>query len=149
MGDQVLEKGADGQSTYSVIAFPGASLPQAYQNMVYAKWMRSLKYGNEYFKLADPDSFFSAYKRYIGSILARPRSVVRIAVLSDDHDVALGWSIIEGDVLHYVHVNHEQRNKGVGKTLVPVAISTITHLTKAGAAIWNSKLRHASFNPFR
>ncbi len=148
MGNQELETGTNGESTYSIIAFPGHSLPQQYQNMVLAKWMRSLKYGNEYFKLANPDSYFNAYSKYIRALLGRPNSVIRIAVLSDDHDVALGWSLIEGDILHYVHVQHEQRNKGIGKSLVPVKINTLTHLTKSGMSIWHSKLPNAKFDPF-
>lgn len=137
------------QTSYQVIAFPGRSLPQGYQNMVYSKWMRSLKYGNEYFKLAHSDSYFTAYRRYLESILNRADTVVRLAVLSDDRDVALGWSVIEGDTLHYVHVQHEQRNRGVGRSLVPKGINVITHLTKCGLRIWPKALPHAIFDPFR
>lgn len=149
MGNQDLEPATNGESTYSIIAFPGQSLPQCYQHLVRATWKRSLKYGNQFFKLADPDPYFAAYERYINGILSRPNVVVRIAVLTDDHDVALGWSVIEGDILHYVHVQHEQRNKGVARSLVPVAIGTITHLTKSGISIWHSKLPNAVFNPFK
>lgn len=145
-----MEAGADDleQASYQVIAFPGRSLPQSYQNMIYSKWMRSLKYGNEYFKLAHSDSYFMAYRRYLESILNRPDTVIRIAVLSDDRDVALGWSVVEQDTLHYVHVQHEQRNKGIGRALIPNGINVITHLTKCGLRIWPKSLPHARFNPF-
>lgn len=145
-----MEARGDGveASFYSIIAFPGQSLPQQYQNMVLSKWLRSLKYGNDYFKLIESDTYFNMYQKYIKMILGRPNSVVRIAVLADDHDVALGWSVIEGSVLHYVHVQSEQRNKGIGKSLVPVKIDTLTNLTKTGMNIWHNKLPHAVFNPF-
>lgn len=153
MGNQSLETRADGikeepKAFYSIILFPGSHLPDQYKNMVYSKWMRSLKYGNEYFKLIESDRYYEAYQKYINHLLNRPLAIIRLAVLSDDKDVVLGWSLIENDVLHYVHVQHEQRNKGIAKTLVPGKINSITHLTKAGMAIWNSKLPHATFNPF-
>lgn len=146
-----MESGTNGvkESTYSVIAFPGYSLPQQYQNMILSQWMRSLKHGNEYFKLADSDAFYEAYGKYIKSILGRASTTVRIAVLGDDRDVALGWSVVEGSALHFIRVQYEQRNRGIGRSLVPEGIDTITHLTKAGARIWPRCLPAAIFNPFK
>lgn len=150
MGDKDLETRGDGiaPSTYSVISFPASKLPLSYQNFVKSKWKRTLRHGNDYFKLTDSDAFFENYERFINHLFARPNSVIRLAVLTDDPDVALGFSFIEGDILHYVYVQHEQRNRGVGRSLVPVKISIITHLTKSGLSIWHNKLRHAVFNPF-
>lgn len=116
--------------------------------MIFSKWLRSLKYGNDYFKLIHSDVYFEVYQKYIHALLTRPNAVVRIAVLSDDRDVALGWSLIEKGTLHYVHVSREQRNKGIGTSLVPGKISAISHLTKAGMSIWHNKLPQAVFNPF-
>lgn len=148
-GTNGLEKAeANLQSSYSIIAFPGISLPQEYKGLVLSRWMHSLRHGNEYFKLSQSNPYFKAYEKYIKAILGRTGSVVRIAVLSDDRDVALGWSVIEGSILHYVYVNYEQRNQGVGTKLVPGEISTISHLTKSGLRIWPKKLPNAVFNPF-
>lgn len=151
MGDKGLEKRGDAveESTYSVISFPAFQLPERYLNFVRSKWLRTLRHGNDYFKLSDSDSYYEAYQRYIHILLSRSKSVIRLAVLTEDQDVALGWSLIEGDVLHYVYVQHEQRNKGIGRSLVPVPISTITHLTKSGMNAWHNKLPNAVFNPFR
>lgn len=150
MGDQSLETRGDAvqESTYSVVSYPASQLPEQYLNFVRSKWMRTLRHGNDYFKLCDSDSYYAAYQNYIRSLLARPNATLRLAVLSDDSDVCLGWSLIEGDTLHYVYVQHEHRNTGIGKTLVPVRINWITHLTKAGMSAWNRKLPHAGFNPF-
>lgn len=150
MGDKDLETRGNAveESTYSVIAFPASLVPAQYLNFIKAKWKRSLKYGNEYFKLAESDAYFEAYEVYISALLARPKSVIRLAVLSDDKDVCLGWSLIEGGVLHYVFVQHEHRNQGIGKSLVPTPIHTITHLTKSGMNAWHNKLPEAKFNPF-
>lgn len=150
MGNKNLAEGADGieESTYSVISFAGRSLPDQYRNLVLSKWLRTLRYGNDYFKLVDSDAYFKSYDAYIKSVILRPGSVVRLAVLSDAKDVALGWSVIENKILHYVYVSHEQRNRGIGMSLIPNRIETITHLTKAGIGIWNKKFSHAQFNPF-
>lgn len=149
MGSSGHDVEAGKETTYSIISFPGKSLPASYTNVVLVKWMRSLKYGNEFFKLINSDDYYASYQKYIQLLLNRSDSVVRLAVLSDDNDVVLGWSLIEGDILHYVHVQAEQRNKGIGKMLVPIRINIITHLTKTGMNIWNKKLSHAIFNPFK
>lgn len=151
MGDQILEQGSDGieASSYSIISFPAATLPLQYQNFVKAKWKRSLRHGNDYFKLSDSDSFFRAYERFINHLCARPDCVIRLAVLTEDRDVVLGFSISEGHTLHYVFVQYEQRNKGIARSLVPMRIDVITHLTKAGMNIWHSKLPDAVFDPFK
>lgn len=146
-----MEQGTNAipESTYSVISFPGSKLPERYLNFIRSKWMRSLRHGNDYFKLTDSDPYYAAYQKFIQILLARPQSVIRLAVLTEDQDVALGWSLIEGDVLHYVFVQHEHRNNGIGKSLVPVPINVITHLTKSGMSAWHNKLPHAKFDPFR
>jgi GNAT superfamily N-acetyltransferase len=116
--------------------------------MVLSKWMRSLRYGNDYFKLIDSDAFYNVYQRYLKNILNRPAATIRLAVLSDDHDVVLGFCVTEGGSLHYVYVQQEQRNKKIGAALIPKGIQVITHLTKAGMSIWHKKLSHLTFNPF-
>jgi hypothetical protein len=116
--------------------------------MIYSRWLRSLRYGNDYFKLINAKEYYETYQKYIETLLSRPNCILRIAALSDDHDVVLGWSLTENDILHYVHVQHDYRNKSIGKKLVPCEINTITHVTKTGLAIWNKHLKHAMFNPF-
>lgn len=136
------------KASYSIISFPSQYIPKQYRNLVLSKWLRSLKYGNEYFKLIDPDPYYKVYQVYIDALLARSSGIIRLAVLSEDHDVVLGFSLIEVCTLHYVHVNHEFRNKGIGTSLVPGEIDIITHVTKPGLSIWNKKLPNAKFNPF-
>jgi len=116
--------------------------------MVLSKWMRSLKYGNDYFKLIDSKCYYEVYEKYIKTLLNRTNSMVRLAVLSDDRDVVLGWSLMEKESLHYVHVTNEYRNNGIARLLVPGKIHKITHLTKAGMSLWHSKAPHAIFDPF-
>lgn len=146
----MLEAGTNDlkEETYSVISYPATAIPKAYRNMVFSKWMRSLRYGNDYFKMVDSDKYYFAYQRYIEMLLSRPECVIRFAVVTDEPDTVLGWSLIQGDKLHYVWVQQEQRNKGIATMLVPVSINCISHITKAGLSIWNKKLPHATLNPF-
>ena len=149
MGNQTLDEGANGeQASFEIVAYPAKDLPKDYESFVYAKWLRSLKHGNDYFKLVDSDPFFAAYKVYIKALLSRPMCVLRFACLKDDPDTLLGWSLMERTTLHYVFVQYEFRNTGIAKALVPGTIDTITHLTKSGMSIWHNKLPSARFNPF-
>lgn len=152
MGDQRVDAGPDESqevnNTYTVIAYPAQGVPDSYRAMIFSKWLRSLRFGNDYFKLIDSTTYYAKYHIYLEELLRRPMAVARFAVLSDDHDVVLGFSLTEAEGLHYVHVHKDHRNKGIGTALVPKNIYTISHLTKIGLSIWNSKLPHAKFNPF-
>lgn len=142
MGDkETLEPG------YKVIRIQGPKLTEHYFNLIIAKWMRSYRYSNEYMKLTDSKSYFKAYQAYITKLL--PKTIVRLAVLWDDADVVLGFSVISDTLLHYVYVGKDFRNNGIGKTLVPIQITEFTHLTKAGLALWPQKAPDAKFNPFQ
>lgn len=147
-------------SSYRVIHFRGAELPAQYRNLLYSKWKRSLRHGNDFFKLCDPIAFYEAYEIYISTIFSRPDSIVRLAVLDDDEDVVLGFSISRKHILDYVHVlrvrlNGERgveivdyRRQGIGTALIPEGITTFTHVTRTGLSIWGSKCGHWKFNPF-
>jgi hypothetical protein len=74
--------------------------------------------------------------------------VIRFAVLSDDVDVVLGFSVSEDKTLHYVHTNKDTRKQGIAKSLVPFEVEIITHLTKMGMMLWSTKLPGALFHPF-
>ncbi len=136
------------ESTYSIIAFPGAHLPPEYQALVYSKWLRSLRYGSPFFKLMESGPYFDAYHDFIWKILHQPDCKVTFAVLTEDKDVVLGFATHRGAVLDYVHVHKDMRNQGIGSNLVPESIKTITHLTKVGEIVWKRKYNNWVFNPF-
>lgn len=141
----------EAKPTYSVIAYPAHHLPKHYTNKILANWLISYKHCNDYMKLIDRDAYFESYKVILQNIMRRPFSIIRLAVLSLDYDVVLGWSCIEAATLHYVYVNKDMRKKGIAKHLVPKfkEIEILTHLTKAGLAIWNNKMPNAIFDPFQ
>ncbi len=133
-------------SSYTVFECPVEKL-DPYRAMIFAKWLRSLRTGNDYFRLVHPQAFYVAYSRYIQSILSRHDVRIMLATLSDDADVVLGFSVSRGTVLEYVHVGKDYRRLGIGKGLVPECINTITHLTRTGLAIWG-KTKDIKFDPF-
>ncbi len=135
------------EAGYRILSFRSHA-PKEYESFVYARWLNSLRYGNDMFRLMDAETYYAAYALYVEGVLKREDSRLRVAVLSDDEDTALGWSVDEGDVLHYVYVKPECRKAGIAKSLVPSNIKTITHITKIGLAIWQKKLPQAKFNPF-
>lgn len=152
MGSEDLHTAADrtqgGMSGYIVRTFRGDVVPDDYRGLIYSKWMRSLRYGNDYYRLMDEKSFYPAYQRHITNILACPDAVVHIAVLAEDHDVVLGFSVCRDKVLDYVHVHKEQRLHGIGRRLVPGNIDRVTHMTKTGLLLWGTKPHSMKFDPF-
>jgi hypothetical protein len=135
-------------SSYSVLTYAGIHLPPQYRNLVFSRWLRSLRFGNDYFKLIDSDAYYENYHIYLNNLLIRKNVTVQLAVLSDDIDVVLGFSVSENNTLHYVHIHKDSRKRGIGRTLIPAQIDTITHITKIGMSIWGSKFPLVKLNPF-
>lgn len=136
--------------TYSIVVFKSMELPSSYRPLIYSRWLRSLRHGNQLFKRISSNAFYENYHNYISNLLNKPDSVVRLAVLSDDHDVVLGFSVSREDVLDYVHVHTDYRKIGVATALVPSLMTTFTHLTALAIIIWqkNKKYKEWKFNPF-
>lgn len=143
MGNQELV-----MSAYVVQKLKGTDIMlNAYRNMIISRWARSYRFGNDYIKLADSDSYFEAYTLYISQVISSANTTVRIATLQDETDVALGFSVTRGDILDYVHVQKDFRKQGIGAFLVPKNIKVITHLTRTAIRLWG-KVPDTIFNPF-
>jgi hypothetical protein len=137
-------------ASYQIVVYPASELPAAYISLVFAKWLRSLRFGNPLFKKIDSDAFYKEYHGYLEALLKKPNSVIRLAVLSDDSDVVLGFSVSRESILDYVYVHKDQRKVGIAKILVPKGITTITHITDTALKICEKQLKDRSllFNPF-
>lgn len=116
--------------------------------MLFAEFLRSLRWGNEYFRLIDSEPYFQVYHAYFSVLLNRPEALVKIAVLSDDDDVALGWCLVEIDKVHYVYVKKDYRKIGIARTLISEPFSRFSHVTKTVLSLWPAKFPDAKFNPF-
>lgn len=99
-------------------------------------------------KLIDSDAYYKNFHKYIERVLSVPEAVVRLAVLTDDQDIVLGFSVSREAVLDYVYVHKDNRRLGIGKSLVPEGITTITYLTFTGITIWANKYSKWKCNPF-
>lgn len=135
-------------ATYSIIVYSGAKLPEQYKPIIFSRWLRSLRYGNEYFKKIRPSVYWDVYHRYIERLLLQGHTTVRMAVLTQDPDVVLGYAVTRGHILDYVHVHRDMRKMGIAKSLIPPGITDITHLTKDATPIWKYKCKTWGFNPF-
>lgn len=134
---------------FEIHCYEGKHIPPQYKAVVRSRWIRTYRHCNDYMKLIYAPAYYSAYEVYVERILERPNVEVRIAVLQDDVDVVLGFSITETpDILHYVEVKRIMRRNGIANALVPEKIRYFTHLTKLGLRIWSQKNPEARFSPF-
>lgn len=129
--------------------FTASDMPAHYRGLVFAKWMRSLRFGNDYYRLMDQFSYYKSYQRLLASIMANPSTMITLALLTDDPDVVLGFAVTRGNILDYVYVDKDQRRQGIARAIVHKHIGVITHLTRTGISIWDGKYGHIIFDPFR
>jgi len=110
---------------------------------IFATWLRGLYHGNAFFSEIEKDAYFTNYHKVIAAILFK--ADVRVACLFDAPEVVLGYSVSSPTVLHWVFVKKSWRKLGIGKSLVPPTVQSVTHLTKLGSKL---KPAHWTFNPF-
>lgn len=112
---------------------------------VMATWLRGLYYGNPWFKEIDKNIFMERYHEILTKLLLRETTELAIAVLKDDPDVILGYSVMDNRTLHWVFVKEAWRKMGIAKSIIPKDIDATTHMTIIGKKL---KPRHVKFNPF-
>lgn len=136
---------------YTVVTL-SATQPEfePYRNMVTSFFLRSLRSENDWFHSIDPETYWHIYHCVIQAVLSRKETEVRLALLPEDLDTALGFSLSEGHRLHYVFVKSgiAARRQGIGTALLPDAITHFTHLTGIGSQLWKKKYPEWKFNPF-
>jgi len=141
---------------YIITTYSGRGLPKEYRNLIYSKWLRSLRYGNDLLKMVDSKAFYSYHNALIDDLLLKPDTHVRIASLEDDTDVVLGFCVARPDdtecIIDYVYVNRDMRKQGIGNSLLPVGPSgpaVFTHATKTGMTIAKTKYPTWGYNPYK
>jgi GNAT superfamily N-acetyltransferase len=135
-------------SSYTILNYEGDHLPDQYRALVFSKWLRSNRFGNDYMKLIDSDCYYKAYHNYIELLLRDPSMNIRLAVLSDAPDVVLGFCAFRQNCIDFVHIQKDFRKQGIGTALLPPFSNTFSHLTKMAMSIWASKYPNWTFNPF-
>jgi hypothetical protein len=143
------------ENSYKVIEIPtaGAQFDQ-YKALVLATWIQSLRFENDFFQLIDKKTYFTVYSKVIMGILKRENARARLAVLVDDPDIVVGWTVFEGNCLHFIYVirggkgKESGRHQGIATAIYPKGVEVFTHITKIGKSIWKKKLKRLKFNPF-
>lgn len=112
---------------------------------ILSTWLNGLYYGNDWIREIEKNIFMKVYHDVIERKLYQPGVLVKVACLKEEHDVILGYSVYEGQILHYVFVKPVWRRIGLARDLVPDDITVTSHLTGVGRSI---KPERVSFNPF-
>lgn len=113
-------------------------------NFIYTSWLRGFRFGNDWIKEIDSDTYYEEYQKVIDGLLKK--ASVLVACLKDDPDVILGYSVKRDDVIDWVFVKKAWRKFGLGNKLIG-NVKFCTHLTYIGNAI--RKKKSITFNPFR
>lgn len=111
---------------YKILVFSGSQLPKDYEPLIYSSWLRSLRYGNDHLRNVKANLYYPRYHNYVSAVLADPQAEIRLAVLGDDSDVILGYSVSRGTSLDFVWVQKDQRRQGIGSALTPDCIERWT-----------------------
>lgn len=103
-------------------------------SFIYTTWIKGLYSDSGWWRSIQKNVFTSFYSLVIKKMLHNPDVSVRVSCLADDPDIILGYSVSEGNRLHFVFIKPDWRGKGLGilKSLIPKAINEVTSMTKAG-----------------
>lgn len=112
-------------------------------HFIYSTWLKSLYFGNSWFRQIDKVIFFKKYARIIDDLIRC--STVEVACFTDQPDIIVGYIVYFGPTMHWVYVKKSWRMLGVANMLIPQKISTISHLTKLGKVIRKEEWK---FDPF-
>lgn len=117
-------------------------------NFILATMLRGLYYGDTWFSQIPKDIFMKEHHRVLVNTISRPDCKVRVAVLPDDEDVILGYSVtLKDEALVWVYVKSSFRKMGIAQSIVPISVKAVTYLTRLGSAILK-KYPEVSLNPY-
>jgi len=119
------------------------------KNFILATWLRGLYYGAPMYQDIPKDIFMANYHAFLTRLISQPTEIINVACLKDDPDTILGYAAYKSaggiNVLDYVFVKSAWRRIGIGKSLVPMPIHVVTHLTKVGKSLMTKEI---VYNPF-
>lgn len=113
---------------------PSDPLIKNFEAFLFTTYLKSYRFGNEYCNEIAKEVYFPTHHKRFLDLLGRPDAILKLAVLTEDPDIIIGWALIEPTVLHYVFVKGsiEARKLGIASLLIPKDTKTVTHLTKTG-----------------
>lgn len=105
---------------YKIIEIPSSSDSlRPYESFIISTFLRDTREIGNWLARVDKEAFYKNYGALIKNSLDNPGGIVRMAILSDEPDTALGWSLCFGDTLLFIHVKKEFRKIGIGTDLMP------------------------------
>ena len=118
---------------------------KTHENFILSTWLKGNYYGTHFRSM--PQNLY--YKEYIGhlwKIILMPGIKINVACDEQNPSWVVGFSVFKDEILYWIHVKKDYRNKGLATHLLKDAkITTVKALTKVGRAIAESK--GLIFNP--
>lgn len=114
---------------------------------VMSTWLKGLYYGDSWFSLIPKDIFMKNYHPFLERLLDAPGMEITVAALAEDPDVIIGYSVYTGTTLHYIFCKKAWRGIGVARSLLPLNLTAVSHLTDLGRRLLPN-LPGVVFNPF-
>ncbi len=114
---------------------------------IISTWLSGQYHGSPYWSQMPKEVFYSEYTEIINSILHNPDTRVNVAILSDDPNVLLGFTVYSRTTMHWIYTKKDYRSSGIMRLLWPNNITTASSTTLPGAAI--ARKKKLIFNPIR
>lgn len=109
---------------------------EADKNFIYSTWCKNQLYSNAMYKGIPKDVFVRNYSNWVGSVFSLPGLYIKVACLSDEPEIIVGYSVHTDWCIYYCYVKPAWRKKGIAKQLVPCeTITTVASYTPTGDAI--------------
>ncbi len=117
------------------------------RNFILATFLRGLFHGGFFWNEMPKPVFMLNYHAVLDKLL--PNSKIRLACDKTDPSVIYSYVITNKDetVLHWAFTKAAWRNIGLAKSLTPVSIESVSHLTNQGRSILR-KYPTLIFDPF-
>lgn len=108
---------------YKIITLStGPTQIEQYEAFIISTFLRAIRDSSRFIRKIDPKKYYFNYSNLIKNTLDNIGGEVRVAVLSDEVDTALGWSLSFGDTLLFMFVKKDYRNIGIGNSLLPPGV---------------------------
>lgn len=134
---------------YKILKYRGIEVPSNYHAAILSKFLRTLRYGNDLYRLIAPEFYWDTLSNRLKSIVGNPTCSVALAVLADETDVLLGFLIHRAHVLDYAWVTNHCRRNGIMRSMMPNDIQIYTHVTKHFLPVLaTERFKKTKFNPF-
>lgn len=119
-------------------------------NLIFATWLKSYQAASPNTKHIPRDDYFTGHHKVLERIFAR-KPTVMLAVLPDDHEVILGYSVTENDTIHYVYVKPAFRRYGIATALLGASgispRARFTHYTYV-IRLMHERVKEMTYNPY-